>query len=309
MVKNETKVRSGIRLSRSDRGYYLFAYLVIGFVLLATIYPLYFVIIASFSNPDQVALGKVIALPKGIQFEGYARIFRNNDIAQSYLNTIFYTVTGTAINLIATMTTAFVFSRRNVPGLRVLLFVVVFTMYFGGGLIPTYFNIKRLGMLGTIWPLLIPGAIGTGNMIIARSYMMSSIPAALDEAAKIDGCRPIRYYFSVVLPLSLPILGVLTLYFAVGHWNSYYSALIYISDRSLFPLQLILREILVQSKMTAEDLASMSDAAIEQAQNYQSIAETMKFSLIVVSSVPMLVLYPFLQRFFVKGVMVGSLKG
>ena len=309
MVKNDMRVRNGIRPSRSDRIYYAFAYLIIGCVLLVTIYPLYFVIIASISDSEQVALGKVLLLPKGVQFEGYARVFRNKDIARSYLNTIFYTVTGTAINLVATMTTAFVFSRRNVPGLRKWLFVAVFTMYFGGGLIPTYFNIKRLGMLGTIWPLLIPGAIGTGNMIVARSYMMSSIPVALEEAAKIDGCRPIRYYLSVVLPLSMPILGVLTLYFAVGHWNSYYSALIYINERTLYPLQLILREILVQSKMTAEDLASMSDQAIEQAQNYQSIAETMKFSLIVVSSVPMLVLYPFLQRFFIKGVMVGSLKG
>ena len=184
----------------------------------------------------------------------------------------------------------------------------LFTMYFSGGLIPNYFNIKNLGMLNTIWALVLPGAVSVYNLIIARTYIQTNIPEALGEASVIDGCTPMRYFIQIVIPLSAPIIGVLCLYSVVGHWNSYYSALIYLKDRSKYPLQLILREILVQSKISADDL-TMDASAMEDAMAFLNLAESLKYALVIVASVPMLILYPFLQKFFVKGIMIGSVKG
>ena len=294
------------RYLKSEWGFYLVVYLSIALAIVVTLYPILFVVSASFSDPSQVSLGKVFLLPKGFQTLSYQMVFKNSQIWRAYANTVLYTVSGSLIQVACTMIAAFVFSRRNLKGSRVCMMLILFTMYFSGGLIPTYYTIRSYGMLNTTWAIIIPGAISGSNLILARTFIRTSIPGALDEAAVIDGCSDIRYFLSVILPLSTPIIGVLSLYAVVGFWNSYMGALVYLKDRSRYPLQLILREILVNSQFSAEDLAAMDDPNTMMA--YQDLAESMKYALIVVSSVPMLILYPFLQKFFVKGVMIGSVK-
>ena len=289
-----------------DKIYYVLTSLFIFAMVIVTLFPLYFILIASFSSPNDVMLGKVILLPSNVTLKAYNLVFKNQNIWNAYGNTVVYTLAGTAFSLVATLTAAFVFSRKGLIGSRVCMLMIIFTMYFSGGLIPTYFNIRNLGMLNTIWALVIPGMISGYNLIIARTFMQTSIPDALDEAAKLDGCTPIRFFLEVVIPLSTPIIGVLCLYSVVGHWNSYYSALIYMTERKNYPLQLILREILVQGTVSNE---SMDAASMEEAFEFINLAESLKYALVIVSSVPMLILYPFLQKFFVKGVMIGSVKG
>lgn len=289
-----------------DKVYYVLTSLFIFAMVIVTLFPLYFILIASFSSPNDVMLGKVILLPSNVTLKAYNLVFKNQNIWNAYGNTVVYTLAGTAFSLVATLTAAFVFSRKGLIGSRVCMLMIIFTMYFSGGLIPTYFNIRNLGMLNTIWALVIPGMISGYNLIIARTFMQTSIPDALDEAAKLDGCTPIRFFLEVVIPLSTPIIGVLCLYSVVGHWNSYYSALIYMTERKNYPLQLILREILVQGTVSNE---SMDAASMEEAFEFINLAESLKYALVIVSSVPMLILYPFLQKFFVKGVMIGSVKG
>lgn len=288
-----------------DKVYYFLTGLFILFMVVITLFPLYFILIASFSSPNDVMLGKVILLPSRPTLRAYELVFKNQNIWNAYGNTVVYTIVGTAFSLVVTLTAAFIFSRKGLIGSRLCMLMIIFTMYFSGGLIPTYFNIRNLGMLNTIWALVIPGMISGYNLIIARTFMQTSIPDELDEAAKLDGCTPIRYFLEVVIPLSTPIVGVLCLYSVVGHWNSYYSALIYMTERKQYPLQLILREILVQSTVNNE---SIDAASMEDAFEFLNMAESLKYALIIVSSVPMLVLYPFLQKFFVKGVMIGSVK-
>lgn len=294
-------------LSRGDKLYFAVTYVLIFFFVLLTLFPIYFILIASFSSPNDVMLGRVLLLPSNPTFKAYEMVFKNANIWTAYGNTVVYTLVGTALSLTATLTAAFVFSRRGLYGSRACMLAILFTMYFSGGLIPTYFNIRNLGMLNTIWALVLPGMISGYNLIIARTFMQSSIPDALDEAAKLDGCTPVRYFLSVVIPLSTPIIGVLCLYSVVGHWNSYYNALIYLTERKRYPLQLILREILVQGSMNTENITDIS--AMEEAFEFLNLAESLKYALVIVSSLPMLILYPFLQKFFVKGVMIGSVKG
>ncbi len=289
-----------------DKWYYGISYGIICLLLLATIFPLYFVFIASFSAPNDVMLGKVVLLPSNPTLRAYDLVFKNPNIWHAYKNTLVYTFVGTAFSLVATLTAAFVFSRKDLIGSRVCMLAILFTMYFSGGLIPTYFTIRNFGMLNTIWALVVPGMISGYNLIIARTFILTSIPEALEEAARLDGCTPIRYFLKVVIPLSAPIIGVLCLYSVVGHWNSYYSALIYMTRREDYPLQLILREILVQGTVNNE---SLDTASMEASFEYLNLSESLKYALVIVSSVPMLILYPFLQKFFVKGVMIGSVKG
>lgn len=291
---------------RAEWKFYLVVYLFTALAVIVTLYPIWFVIIASFSDPSQVALGHVLLWPKGLQTMSYQTVFRNASIWRAYANTIVYTVLGTFIQVSCTLVAAFVFSRRNLKGSGVCMMLILFTMYFSGGLIPTYFTIRDYGMVNTIWALIIPGAVSGYNLIIARTFMSSTIPQALDEAAMIDGCSHIRFFLKIVLPLSTSIIGVLSLYCAVSFWNSYMDALVYLRDRMKYPLQLILREILVNSQFSAEDLATMEDPSVMM--SYQDLAESMKYALIIVSTLPMLILYPFLQKFFVKGVMIGAVK-
>ena len=224
-------MKSTIGMSRGDKVFYTISYIVAALIVLVTLYPIYFVVIASFSNANSVALGKVVFWPSDIEFTSYQRVINHKYIWISYKNTIVYTVSFTLLSVIATMLAAFVFSRRNLKGSRVCMFAVLFTMYFNGGMIPNYFNIKMLGMLNTAWAMIIPGIISCYNLIIARTYIQTNIPEALNEAATIDGCSPMRYFVKIVMPLSAPIIGVLALYCAVGQWNSYFNAPL-ISDRS-----------------------------------------------------------------------------
>lgn len=306
MTSIRKRLLSGSRVSMDDRIFTLFAYMISACLLLVSLYPLYFICIASFSTPNSVLTGKVIFWPDGIDFTAYKQVFSRSDIWTSYGNTILYTVLGTCINLVMTLTGAFVLSRPRLVGKKFFMMMITFTMYFGGGLIPSYFNLRSLGLLDTIWAVTLPYSINVFNLIIAITFLKSSIPGELQEASSIDGCSHLRFYLQIVLPLSGSLIGVLTMYYAVQHWNSYMGALMYLKSRVKYPLQLILRETLINSQFSSADLEGMDPDAISA---YLNLAESLKYAMIVVASVPMLILYPFMQKFFVKGVMIGSVKG
>ena len=277
---------------------------IIAAIVIAILYPLWFVIIASFSDPTMVSTGKVLMLPKGVTFTGYEKVFTDSRIWVGYANTILYTVLGTAVNLIVTIPAAFALSRREFKVRRPLMFLFTFTMFFGGGLIPSYLLMKQLGLLNSIWVFILPGAFGVYNMIIARSFFETSIPEELHDAAKVDGLSYFGYFFKIVLPLSSAILAVIGLYCFVGHWNDYFTGLIYIRDQSKQPLQVVLQMILLANQTQAGN----SSAAMTAAQS-QNFADQIKFGIIIVSTLPLLVIYPFLQKYFNKGVMIGAVKG
>lgn len=275
--------------------------------LVIVLYPLLFIISASFSDPLLVSTGKVYLLPKGFNIEGYIRIFRDPEIMTGYANTIFYTVAGTLINLSMTLPAAYSLSKKYLDGRKIIMFFMALTMYFSGGMIPTYLIVKSLGLLNTRTIMLISGAVSTYNLIIARTFFSSSVPQDLEEAATIDGCSQAGTFFHIVLPVSKALIGVLALYYGVGHWNSFFTALIYITDRSKVPLQLVLREILIDQQMKQHMLdEAMSD---EEQMIQLQLATLIKYAIIVVSSAPVMIAYPFLQKYFEKGVMIGSLKG
>ncbi|PYI51520.1 carbohydrate ABC transporter permease [Paenibacillus flagellatus] len=289
------------RLSAGEKAFTVFNTLFMLGLCFATLYPFVYVALASLSDPASLAQHRGLLLkPLGVNFDAYKAVFDNPMITTGYRNTLFYVAAGTAINLVATAIGAYVLSRRNLYFKNALMLLIVVTMFFGGGLIPTYLLINKLGMLNTVWALLIPGAIGTFNMIIMRTAFQS-VPASLEESAKIDGANDLTVLFRIIIPLSMPVIAVMILWYAVGHWNSYFSALIYLRDRELFPLQLVLREILITN--TTDGM--MTGAAAE---DKIAIAETIKYATIIVSTLPILLLYPFLQKYFVKGVMIGSLK-
>lgn len=295
---------SHVRTSRADRVYYAISGVVLGVLLLLVAYPILFVLSASFSSGNAVATGKVLLWPVEFSLEGYRAVFRNPNIVQAFGNTILYTVAGTAINVAMVMIAAYPLSRRDLKGRGILTFLFTFTMFFSGGMIPTYIQILRLGLMNNIGAMVLPGALSVYNMIVARTFIQSNIPYDLFEATSIDGCNDLQYLFYIVLPLSKAVIAVIALFSAVGHWNSYFSAMIYLNDRNKFPLQIILREILIMNKV---DLSMVMDPEMQIALAHT--ADVLKYSLIVVATVPILVVYPFVQKYFVKGVMVGSIKG
>jgi len=244
------KMKASIRVAKSDRLFYFVSNCVMAFALFITLYPLYFVVIASISAQSEVAIGNVFLWPKKIQFTGYEKVFSYSTIWPAYRNTIFYAITGTMTSLLGTISAGFVFSRRGIVGSRICMLAVIFTMYFSGGLIPSYFNIQSLGMLNTVWAMIIPGAISGYYLILTRSFIQSTIPEELWEASAIDGCSHVNFFVRVVVPLSTPLIAVMALFSVVGQWNSYMSALIYLRDRNLYPLQLILQEILVNNQIS-----------------------------------------------------------
>lgn len=267
------------------------------------LYPLLFVVVASFSDPDLVLTGKVLLIPKGITLEPYRMVLENQKIWLGYRNTLIYTVLGTTINVVMTIMLAYPLSRRDMPLRRPLTLFIIFTMYFNGGMIPTYLLVRNIGIYDSIWAIIIPAAITTYNFIVAKTFFENSIPAEMIESAMIDGASNVRTLLSIVLPVSSSIIAVLTLFYAVAHWNSYFSALIYLRNESLFPLQIIIRDILLlgQTEQMGTNEVGMGDKI--------KMAEGIKYSVIVISSVPVLVLYPFVQKHFVKGVMIGAVKG
>ena len=267
-------------------------------------YPLVNIFSSSFSSTEAVMSGKVWLFPVDFNLEGYEAVFRNNDIWIGYRNSLFYMVFGTIINIVMTLLAAYPLSRSDMPGQGPIMLLFTFTMIFNGGMIPTYILVKDLGMLNTIWAMLLPGAIGIHNLIITRTFIMNTIPKEMLEAAKIDGCSDIQYFTKMVLPLSGSVIAVITLYYAVGHWNSYMDAFMYLSDKNLYPLQIFLRDILVNSKIDSELIVNEFGEIPNQ-----GLAELLKYSLIVVATIPVMIIYPFVQKHFVKGVMIGAVKG
>jgi putative aldouronate transport system permease protein len=276
-------------------------------LFLVVLYPLIFIVSASFSDPQLVSTGKIYLLPKGFNIEGYVRIFRDKEIMIGYRNTIFYTVAGTLVNLALTLPAAYALSKKDLVGRNVIMFFMAITMYFSGGMIPTYLLVKSLNLLNTWVVLLIIGAVSTYNLIIARTFFITGVPHELEEAAIIDGCSQAKTFLLIVLPVSKALIGVMALYYGVGHWNSFFSALIYITDRNKVPLQLVLREILIGEQMREEML---EEAMNDEMQLLRlQLTTLIKYGVIVVSSAPVMVAYPFLQKYFNKGIMLGSLKG
>lgn len=277
------------------------------FSFLVVLYPMYFIVIASFSDSTLVNQGQVILYPKGVSLYGYEQIFKKPEIWVGYKNTIIYSFFGTALNLAVTLPAAYVLSRRTFPARKIIMKLFVFTMYFNGGMIPTYMLIKDVGLLNSPLVMIIYGALNVYNLIITRTFFETSIPDELYEAATLDGCSHFRYFGTIVLPLSKAVIAVIMLYYLVGHWNDFFNALLYINSDAYQPLQIILRNILLLNQAMAGTTGSTSGAgAGAYAQQY---ADQIKFGVIIVSTLPVLCVYPFIQKYFEKGVMIGAVKG
>ncbi|SHG47027.1 carbohydrate ABC transporter permease [Ornithinibacillus halophilus] len=295
-----------IKQAKSDKIFDICNKILVWFFIVVISYPLVYIISASISDPQYVNSGEMWLFPKGLTFEGFERVFQSSEIWLGYRNTIFYTLLGTFINLAVTLPMAYALSRSDLVGRKFIMLALVFTMFFEGGLIPTYLLVRDLGMINTVWAMVLPSAAAMWNIIVTMTFFKVSIPKGLEEAAEIDGASQIRTFFQIVIPLSAPIIAVMALFYGVGHWNQYFGALIYLQDRELYPLQLFLREILVQQQLTTE-LMQQSGSA-EALSEHARIADIIKYAVMIVSAAPLLIVYPFLQRFFIKGVMIGSLK-
>jgi putative aldouronate transport system permease protein len=294
------------KLLNSDRAFDVCNKIFVWLLIIIVAYPLVYILSASISDPYYVNSGEMILLPKGITFEGFQRVFQSSEIWIGYRNTIFYTVLGTLINLAVTLPCAYALASDQLAGKKVIMALLVFTMFFDGGLIPTYLLVRDLGLINTIWSQVLPSAASMWNIIVTMTFFKMNIPKGLEEAAEIDGASHLRIFFQIVLPLSKPIIAVMALFYGVAHWNQYFGALIYLQDRALFPLQLFLREILVRQQITAELMRQ--SGMVEAIREHARIADIIKYAVMIVSSLPVLMIYPFLQRYFVKGVLIGSLK-
>ncbi|GHU55383.1 sugar ABC transporter permease [Spirochaetia bacterium] len=297
-----------MKISGGDRIYLGVVYILLGLFFITVIYPLIYVVSASFSSPTALVAGRVFFLPVEPGLQGYEAVFSNQSVWRGYANTILYTAVGTVIAVFVTMLGGFVLSRREFPlKIPVMIFFTI-TMFFSGGIIPTYLLITNFGLINTMWALVLPGAYSVWLGIIVRTFIQSSIPEELFEATSLDGGNYFDYLFRIVFPLSTPVLAVMALNFATGHWNSYYNAMLYLNDAVKFPLQLILRSILIGNSADMAAAATMSMDPTRMLEK-QYLSELLKYSLIIVSSLPLLAIYPFIQKFFIKGIMVGSLKG
>ena len=274
------------------------------FSMLIVLYPLIYVVACSFSSSHAVTSGEVFLWPVEPTLKGYEAVFEHSLIVSGFMNTFIYTIFGTLVNVIMTTVTGFILSRKDFYGRGVITFLFTFTMLFSGGLIPTYLVVRALGSYNTRLAMMIPNAIGVWYLMLCRTFFQNNIPDELAEAAEIDGSSDIGFFLRIALPLSGPIIAVLTLFYAVGHWNSYFDALIYLKSQNLWPLQIVLRNILIQSEITAEMLSN-----IDLMERVQGIKDLIKFSIIVVSTTPMMIIYPFVQKYFVQGIMIGALKG
>lgn len=293
-----------IKESSTDRLFGIFTYIVLAFFVLICIYPLWLVIIYSVSDPKFVNAGEVWLWPKGFNLDGYKEVFARDDLMTGYWNTITQTLVGTALNMALTIPTAYALSKSYLPGRNFFMTMILITMYFSGGLIPSFLNMRNLGLLNKWWVIPLTGAVSSYNLIVAKTFFTSGIPSELEDAAAIDGCGPAATFFRIVLPLSKAMLGVILLYYVVAHWNSYGAALYYMpGSREYWPLQMVIRD-LMKDLLTAQDTGDYEMAAY-----YSRIYNTIKYAIIVISSVPVLILYPFLQKYFDKGVMLGSVKG
>ena len=283
-------------------------YIITGFLLTAffiiVLYPCIYVVSASFSSGSAVEAGRVILWPVDFSLEGYKAVFHTPSVWIGFRNSLFYTIAGTLINILVTMIAAYSLARPDLPGRNGIMLFFTFTMFFSGGMITGYMLVRSLHILNTIWAMLIPGALGVYNLIIARTFIESNIPTELLEAAQMDGCSDIRFFASIVLPLSKAVIAVLVLFYGVSHWNSYFNAMIYLNDKELYPLTIYLKEILMASQI---DPSTVADPELQN--QIARMAAVIKYALIVVSMIPILILYQFIQKYLVKGVMIGSVKG
>ena len=296
-----------MRRTRSDYIFDIVVYVILTLLLLIVLYPLYFVVIASVSDPRLVTSGQVILYPRGLNVEGYKKVLEYSPLWVGYRNTIFYVVVKTVLSTFLTLMAGYALSRKQMIGRGVIMGFMTFTMFFSGGLVPTYLLVSNLGLVGNPWIIIILGCVSVYNIIVTRTFMASTIPDELWEAASIDGSSVRHFFFTCVLPLSPAIIAVLVMWNAVGEWNSWFNAMIYLRDENHMPLQMVLRTLLSSTSkvMESTDMISMNDEFASQA----LLAETMKYALIIVSTLPIMMVYPFLQKYFVKGVMVGSIKG
>ena len=299
--KHEKPKKHRVRESRGDRVYYAIVYFVLLLLALIVVYPLYFVVIASFSSADAVLAGKVYLFPVDIDFTGYIRCFERTDIWIGYGNTIWYTLAYTILSVVFTVTAAWALSRKTLPFRKFWMIFFTITMFFGGGLIPFYKVVSDLGMLDNPLSIILPGTVSAWNLFMAKTFFQTGVSDSIIEAAELDGANRLRLFVSVILPLSMPIVAVLSLYYAVGQWNSYFNAMIFLQDSNLFPLQLVLKEILTASESTT---GGSGETILEQFR----LANQLKYVTVIISSLPVFCLYPFVQKFFAQGVMVGSLK-
>lgn len=290
-----------IRKTPKDKMFDLLLNTIMVLILIITLYPLYFVVIASISNPDLTYAGKVILLPKDITLAGFEILLDDGRIWRRYANTAIYTIVGTIVNLIITLPASYALSRKSFKARRYINLFIIFTMFFSGGLIPTYLLVKNLQLIDSMWAIILVSAVSVWNLIIARTYFSTNIPDELEESALLDGCSHIKFFIFIALPLSKVIVAVLALFYGINHWNAYFNALIYLNTPEKFPLQLFLREILIQQESMAMDPSLCADM------RYTS--NLIKYTMIIVTIGPVLMIYPFLQKFFVKGVMIGAIKG
>lgn len=297
----ETKFRY---MSLGDKIFTVTVYVLLSIIGIIILYPLIYVVSASFSDPQAVISGEVILFPVRPTLKGYQAVFQNGKIITGFLNSLFYLVVGTIINLVMTMLCAYPLSRKEFKARGFISLFFVFTMYFSGGMVPSYILVNKLGMINTRWAMLIPMAMSTYNMIICRTYIVNSIPDELYEASQIDGCTPFKYMMRIVVPLSKPILAVLTLYYGVSRWNDYFNAMLYLYKDDLQPLTIVMKEILIMSQV---DMTKVSDASAVA--KLQGMSELLKYSTIVVACVPVMLLYSMIQKHLVKGVMIGAVKG
>lgn len=293
-----------IHHAKADTIFNALNYFLMGIILLIVLYPLWFILIASISDPNLVNLGKVTWWPKGFTTMGYEKVFEYKDVWMGFRNSFFYTVAFTLIATALTVSSGYVISRKDLIGRKALTTFFMICMFFNGGMIPTYMVVSNLKMIDTVWAVIIPNCVWVYNMLIARTFFVTSIPDELLEASQIDGCTNLRFFFTIVVPLSPAIIAVLVLFYAVAQWNSFFDALLYIKSKELYPLQIHLRNILL---MNSVDSAVIGDAAAMDER--QRLADMLKFVLIIISCVPMFVVYPFVQKYFVKGVMIGAVKG
>ena len=288
----------------SDKASDIILVAICSIVLIIVAYPLYYVLVASFSDPYDVYAGKTFLFPSGFTFDGYKAVFADPSIVSGFLNSVKYTIIGTCFSVIMLYITAYPLADKSLPGRKWISLFFVFTMYFGGGMIPTYLVVQKTGLVGSMWSLFLPGGVGVGNMIIVRNYFQNSIPRDLIEASEIDGCSKLRTFFSVVIPLSMPIMAVMMVFSMVAYWNDWFTALIYLGGKGT-PLPLVMRNILIKSSASASQAATISGGYAE----LNKLTELLKFCSMIVAAVPMLIIYPFVQKHFEKGFMAGAVKG
>jgi len=299
--KNKKHINPMLRDSRGDKIFRFFSGLFLLLLAAIVLYPVYFIIIASFSDPDAVLAGRVVLWPVDINLDGYIKIIERTDVWLGYRNTIVYTLLTVVLSLLVTVPAGWALSRKTLPGKKFLMMYFIIPMFFGGGLIPFYNVMSSLGLINTIWAIVLPSILSVWNLFMTKTFFESSIPNGLIEAAKIDGAGHFRTFGSVVLPLAKAILAVMALYYAVGQWNSYFNAMIFLQDETLYPLQLVLKEILIASEST---VGGSGETILQQ----YRLANQLKYVSVIVSSLPVLMLYPFVQKYFAQGVMIGSLK-